>query len=189
MSFWTKKGTAHVVDPIDWALTIYSKPYAGDVSTPPWYGDRLGAEPYFASGLNDPAGAWNKWSSDGASNKLRFYESTQGAPGANFGTYTDPDWLTRIAGNALSGQPYAGHAILFFSLQTGSATATGFTGKIDGFRIQLTDGSVANINFEPFLTPADKDACMNDGWKALFHADGSPFKNQGDCNQFVNTAK
>ena len=30
---------------------------------------------------------------------------------------------------------------------------------------------------------------MDGGWKTLFHGDGSPFKNQGDCIQYVNTGK
>ncbi|MBI5946939.1 MAG: right-handed parallel beta-helix repeat-containing protein [Chloroflexi bacterium] len=148
ISYWTKTGATHAVDPRDWYLTIYTKPYPGDVSTPSWYGDRIGAEPYFSASLADPAATWNQWSTDGPNNKLRFFESTAGAPGATFGAYTDPDWDTLKANNALSGSPYGGHAILFFSIQTGSAWALGFTGQLDGFRIELTDGSVATVNFE-----------------------------------------
>jgi sugar lactone lactonase YvrE len=37
--------------------------------------------------------------------------------------------------------------------------------------------------------PTDKDQCKKDGWMTLFRHDGSPFKNQGDCIQFVNTGK
>jgi hypothetical protein len=37
--------------------------------------------------------------------------------------------------------------------------------------------------------PTDKDQCKNNGWMTLFRPDGSPFKNQGDCIQFVNTGK
>ena len=37
--------------------------------------------------------------------------------------------------------------------------------------------------------PTDKDQCKNGGWMTLFRDDGSPFKNQGDCIQFVNTGK
>jgi len=37
--------------------------------------------------------------------------------------------------------------------------------------------------------PTSKDQCKNDGWQTLFRADGSPFKNQGDCIQYVNTGK
>ena len=35
----------------------------------------------------------------------------------------------------------------------------------------------------------EKDPCKNDGWMRLFDADGHPFKNQGQCIQFVNTGK
>ena len=93
------------------------------------------------------------------------------------------------AANSLSGVPYAGQAILYFSIQTGSATATGFTGQVDGLRIELTDGSVANINSEPFLVPSDAAACKKDGWTTLFRADQSAFANQGDCVSFVNTGR
>jgi len=35
----------------------------------------------------------------------------------------------------------------------------------------------------------NKDACKQDGWTMLYRADGSGFKNQGDCVQYVNTGK
>ena len=34
ISYWTKTGATHAVDPRDWYLVIYTKPYAGDLSTP-----------------------------------------------------------------------------------------------------------------------------------------------------------
>ena len=108
MSYWTKTGEMHDVDPRDWYIAIYTKPYAGDASSASWYGDRIGSEPYFSINLNDPADTWNQWTTGGAENKLRFFESTAGAPGATFGSYTDPDWATFVAGNALSGDPYGG---------------------------------------------------------------------------------
>ncbi len=37
--------------------------------------------------------------------------------------------------------------------------------------------------------PANANACKNGGWQNLFRADGTPFKNQGDCIQYVNTGK
>lgn len=147
MSYWTKKGETHAVNAADWYLAIYTEPYIGDVSTPTWYGDRIGCEPYFSYNIDDPANTWNEWSTDGAENQLRFFESTQGAPGANFGTYTDPDWSTFVGGDALSGDPYLEHDLLYLSVQTGSAWANGFTGQLGGLRIELTDGSVATINF------------------------------------------
>lgn len=189
MSYWTKTGEIHVVDPRDWYLTIYTKPYAGDVSSAGWYGDRIGTEPYFSMNLNDPAGEWNQWSTGGTENQLRFFESTAGAPGANFGAYTDPDWDLFVSGDALSGDPYAGHEILFLSVQTGSGWAASFTGQVDGLRIELTDGSVATINFESPTPPASKSECKKKGWENLTRLDGSLFVNQGDCIQYVNTGK
>jgi hypothetical protein len=38
-------------------------------------------------------------------------------------------------------------------------------------------------------TPATANDCKNDGWKTRTRADGSTFKNQGDCIQYVNTGK
>lgn len=150
MSYWTRIGTTHVVNPADWFMNIYTKPFAGDVSTPTWYGSRFGTEPYFSANIADPANTWNLWSTNLDANTLRFFESTQGAPGANFGSYTDPAWALFIAFPSLGTSVHrASQAILFFSIQTGSAWATGFTGQLDGLRIELTDGSVATVNFEP----------------------------------------
>lgn len=189
LSYWTKTGASHTVAPTDWSLIIYTQPYAGQVGTAGWYGDRIGAEPYFAINLNDPGNTWNQWSSDAGDNQLRFYESTAGAPGANFGTYNDPTWDVLKAGNALSGLPYAGHEVQSFSIQTGSATAGGFTGQVDGVRIELTNGEVVNLNLEPFLQPSDRDACKKSGWTSLLRANGAPFSNQGDCVSYVNTGR
>jgi hypothetical protein len=182
MSYWTKTGSTHAVDPRDWYLVIYTDPYDGDVSSATWYGDRIGTEPYFSANVNDPLNTWNQWTTDLGDNQLRFFESTQGA----FGSYTDPHWSTFKTGNALSGLPYAGHTILFFSFQTASSWFSGFTGQLDGFRIELTDGSVATVNFEPFLVATSRDACKKNGWMTLKRSDGTSFLNQGDCVSFVN---
>lgn len=37
--------------------------------------------------------------------------------------------------------------------------------------------------------PTNKDQCKNGGWMTLVRADGSTFRNQGDCIQYVNTGK
>jgi hypothetical protein len=185
VSFLTKKGTDHVVDVADWYLNIYTKPFPGDVSAAAWYGSRIGAEPYFADNMLDTPGQWNLWTSEtDGTNILKFFDSTLGY----FGSYTDPTW-DAFKANPAGVLPYASQTILYFSIQTGSATALGFTGQVDGLRIELTDGSVANINFEPFLVPSDAAACRKDGWKTLFRADQSAFTNQGECVSYVNTGR
>ena len=39
------------------------------------------------------------------------------------------------------------------------------------------------------VTTGKKDECKKDGWADMTRADGSSFKNQGDCIQYVNTGK
>ena len=39
------------------------------------------------------------------------------------------------------------------------------------------------------LPPTSKDQCKKGGWQLLSRLDGTPFKNQGDCIQYVNTGK
>lgn len=52
----------------------------------------------------------------------------------------------------------------------------------------VTDDHTVVVTFAPTV-PETKDQCKNDGWISVRRADGSPFKNQGDCIQYVNTGK
>jgi len=56
------------------------------------------------------------------------------------------------------------------------------------FDVDNVDINGELYTFEPPV-PADKDACKESGWEALTRADFTPFKNQGDCIQYVNTGK
>jgi hypothetical protein len=42
---------------------------------------------------------------------------------------------------------------------------------------------------ELILSPMTKDDCKKGNWENFARADGSAFKNQGDCIQYVNTDK
>jgi hypothetical protein len=48
--------------------------------------------------------------------------------------------------------------------------------------VQLGQGESADV-------ATKKDECKNGGWANLTRANGSSFKNQGDCIQYVNTGK
>lgn len=50
-------------------------------------------------------------------------------------------------------------------------------------------GYVPAIQVTAYTKATSKDACKNGGWQSLARAGGSPFKNQGDCIQYVNTGK
>ncbi len=71
----------------------------------------------------------------------------------------------------------------------GSGWAGLFTGNADALNVGVT-GNTTVYDFEPNLpTPANKSDCKDGGWQNLYRADGSAFKNQGDCIQYVNTGK
>jgi hypothetical protein len=51
-------------------------------------------------------------------------------------------------------------------------------------------GPLASAELYLYISvPTNKDACKSNGWMTLTRPDGSSFKNQGDCIQFVNTGK
>lgn len=52
-----------------------------------------------------------------------------------------------------------------------------------------SDGECITYDFEPFRVATTKDQCKNGGYNSVKRADGSSFKNQGDCIQYVNTGK
>jgi len=49
------------------------------------------------------------------------------------------------------------------------------------------DNTVVDQTLYTYDEPQNSDECKNDGWKELTREDGSEFKNQGDCIQYVNT--
>jgi hypothetical protein len=52
-----------------------------------------------------------------------------------------------------------------------------------------SSGECVTYNFEPYRVATSKEQCKNGGYTDLKRADGSSFKNQGDCIQYVNTGK
>jgi hypothetical protein len=62
------------------------------------------------------------------------------------------------------------------------------------FRRDNADGCWAGyqpqVSFSVYTNvPANADQCKKDGWSARTRANGSTFKNQGDCVSYVNTGK
>lgn len=50
-------------------------------------------------------------------------------------------------------------------------------------------GFVPAAQFTAANPPLAKDDCKNGGWQSLTNASGEPFRNQGQCIQYVNTGK
>ena len=49
--------------------------------------------------------------------------------------------------------------------------------------------AIDNVSLLSVNVPANKDDCKKGGWQRLTRADGTTFKNQGDCIQYFNTGK
>jgi hypothetical protein len=71
----------------------------------------------------------------------------------------------------------------------------GGAGGTGTFRIDNTTsgcdwaGLIPAAKFTALSLPTTANACKNGGWQALTRANGTTFKNQGDCIQYVNTGK
>jgi hypothetical protein len=48
---------------------------------------------------------------------------------------------------------------------------------------------IDNLSYSSSRPPTSANQCKNGGWESLSRTDGSTFKNQGDCIQYVNTGK
>jgi hypothetical protein len=48
---------------------------------------------------------------------------------------------------------------------------------------------IDNLSLGTANVPTTKDDCKNDGWQSFTRADGSSFKNQGDCIQYATKGK
>ena len=80
---------------------------------------------------------------------------------------------------------------VFWNTKYGGFYADGGAGGTGTFRhdTNWTPYTPA-VRFETSLpVPTSANECKKDGWKILVRSDGSSFKNQGDCIQFVNTGK
>jgi hypothetical protein len=114
-------------------------------------------------------------------------------PGWNtlsFNAATIPDSLaTRHSSCAATLGGNTGN-LLFFRLNGGdtSGNDNGMRAAFDLVAITL-DGDTTIYDFEPYVAASSKDDCKDGGWMDVTRGDGGPFKNQGDCIQYVNTGK
>ena len=186
LSYWTKQVSA----PFAGANASYQLPVClGGFNSPVTFTNPSGCtgfttfvfEPYQNNGSAPPSplvvpNQWQYWDVDAG----QFWSSrTVNAGGA----------CVVVAG--FGGPPFYSLA----QLQTNcpNAIAVGFGVNIgsnnpsyDVYTDLVTFNSVT-YDFEPFAVATVKDQCKNDGWMTFRREDGSSFKNQGDCVQYVNT--
>jgi hypothetical protein len=149
-------------------------------------------------------GVWQTW--DAYAGGTAIWWSSNNIPGApNRDTFVPLSTIIALNPNA---------AILGYGLNQGSGNP-GLTTAVDNLRIGH-GATCVTYDFEPDAdgdgvldgndqcpnTPSgtlvnsagcplalNQNQCKNDGWKTLRRANNTPFKNQGDCIQYVNTGK
>ena len=76
----------------------------------------------------------------------------------------------------------------FFGIRVGEPYTNGFTTHLDAITVGTAVGTTV-FDFDFNHLPTTREQCMQGGWQTRTYPDGSPFLNQGQCVQFVNTGK
>jgi hypothetical protein len=76
----------------------------------------------------------------------------------------------------------------FTGLRVGEPYADGYTENIDSFTFGTASGTTT-WDFDPYAVASTAESCKGSGWMNVKRADGSSFKNQGDCVSYVRNGK
>ena len=140
-------------------------------------------EPYQNNGLGTPSpvivpNIWQQWDVDAG----QFWSSsTVNAGGAC------------IVAAGAGGPPF--YSLTALKTMCPNAVVVGFGVNIGTFNpgydvyTDLVNFNGTTYDFEPYIVATNKDQCKNGGYTNVTRDDGSSFKNQGDCMQYVNTGK
>lgn len=120
-------------------------------------------------------GVWQNWDA-----KNGFWWSTKNIPGVcAFDCFVK--WDDIVAANP--GAVIVGG----FGINQGSGNPA-LTGSSDALNIAY-GGSSVTYDFEPYRVALTKDDCKVGKWQSVKRADGTSFKNQGQCVSYVETGK
>jgi hypothetical protein len=123
-------------------------------------------------------GQWQPWNAFAGGSAI--WWSSNPIPSApNRDTFVS--WSTIVAANP--------DAVIVggFGVNQGSGNPA-LISAVDALRLGYGGNSIT-YDFEPYAVPGSKDACKDGGWANVKRADGSSFKNQGDCVSYVHTGK
>jgi hypothetical protein len=123
-------------------------------------------------------GVWQTWDAFNGGN-ARWW-STKDIPGAcSFNCFVS--WADILAANR--------QAVILgaFGVNQGGGNP-GLTSAVDKLTLGY-GGNTITYNFEPYRVATTANQCKNGGWMTLKRADGSSFKNQGDCVSYTKNGK
>ena len=126
-------------------------------------------------------GAWQTWDAYLGGNAI--WWSSNPIPGApNRDTFVS--WQSIVANNP--------DAVIVggFGVNQGSGNPA-LTTAVDNLSLGYggAEATCVTYDFEPFRVATSRDDCKDGGFQNVKRADGSSFKNQGQCVQYVNTGK
>lgn len=129
-------------------------------------------EPYWQNGGNADAApvVANQWQTWDVTNGLFWTDGTAGPP-----FYT---WAEVVAANP-------GATVEGVYTYVGTSNPN-YTVNVDNI---VVNDTTYNFQTKAKTALTSKDQCKNDGWKSLTKADGSTFKNQGQCVSYVATGQ
>ena len=178
-STYRSAGSAQQVAALNMVIDFNGPAVAGGFST-------LVFEPVYNTAQGSVvSGQWQTW--DAYTNGV--WWSTQPINGQCAGATDacDKTWAEIVANNPdatiLGG----------FGINQGSGNP-GLTTAVDALTIGVS-GNTTVYNFEltppppPIVVATDKNQCKKGGWENVKRADGSSFKNQGDCVSYTNNGK
>ena len=109
------------------------------------------------------------------------------------GTTASYFWFNHASNAALSGSPQQGADGRWVAWAKSDLTTPNQcdSGAPSGGVCNGGWDKSSDINVQVFASQVapSKDSCKDGGWQSLVRTDGSTFKNQGDCIQYVNTGK
>lgn len=140
-------------------------------------------EPYQNNGLGAPfpvivPNAWQQWDVDAG----QFWSSRTATGGGTCNVFA-----------GFGGAPF--YSLADLKANCPNAVVVGFGVNIGSNNpaynvyTDLFNFNGTTYDFEPYAVASDKDQCKSGGYNNVKRADGSSFKNQGDCIQYVNTGK
>lgn len=178
LEYSTKKNNASMATTASYQLPVC----LGGITTSGCVGfTTLVFEPYQANGVcctPIPTGQWQTWDVDAGS----FWSSQN---------YNDFSGCSVAKG--FGGPPF--YTLAGLSAACPSAVVVGFGVNVGSFNpnynseVDLVGFNSATYDFEPYIVARSQEQCKNGGWSSVKRANGTGFKNQGDCIQYVNTGK
>ena len=116
---------------------------------------------------------WQQWDAFSSGNAV--WWSTNAIPGVPTAFNSFVPWSTILANN-----PHA-KIVGLLGFNVGSGWTHEFSGNADALTVGVS-GTETTYDFEPALTPTDKDQCKDGGWQQF---NAPAFTNQGQCVSYV----